>query len=205
MPRPSPNSPRFLFSPFLPVIVLSFAAGISWVVIQHPNRKFIACIAALLISFLLVFSKYRPGRHDIFYCILLGILFFLLGLQHSKPVLQAPASPYHIYNLIENKQVASIAGVLTRLPSVIQEEGAPITRIIMQAKTLYTFSGKRSKTVSPRKTEGLIQLTLNGLPPNQLTPGDHFLVKAKKSPASLLFPRPVPLITEDILQIRVYW
>ena len=184
MTLPSTTSPRLLFSPFFPVIVLSFAMGISRVLILYPDRKLIACIAAVLICFLLVVSKYRPGRHDTFYCVLLGFLFFLVGLQHSDPVFRAHASPYHIYNLIENKQVVSIAGVVTGSPSVMQEDPVPRTKITMQAKILYPSSEKESKTVSSIKTEGLILLTLNGLPPNNLAPGDHFLVKAKVSRVS---------------------
>jgi competence protein ComEC len=182
MPHAAIKPPRLLFfSPFFLVIVLSFAAGISCVSLLHPDREFLSCISALLICLILVFNKYSRGWPRIFCCFLLGVLFFLLGLQHYTSFIEAPAAPHHIYNLINNKQVVSIEGVLTRHPSVLQGAAGPETRIIMQAKTLYTTSELQSKTRSAHTTDGLIQLTLNGMLPNDLEPGDHFLVKARVS------------------------
>ena len=182
MPQAAISPPRLLFfSPFFPVIILSFAVGISSGSLLHPDRTFLTCIALFLICFIFVLNKYRQEWPKIFYCLLLGFLFFLLGLQHSQSFIEAPASPHHIYNRVKNKQVVSIEGVLTNHPSVLQGAAGPETKIIMQAKTLYMTSELQNKTGSPCNTHGLIQLTLNGLLPNDLGPGDNFLVKARVS------------------------
>jgi len=181
MPRAANSPPRLIFfSPIFLIIVLSFAAGICWVSKLPLDSNFFSCISALMIGLIFWLYKYWPGWPKIYYCFLFGPLFFLLGLQHATLQSEAPADPQHISNLIENRQVVSIGGVLTKHPSIFQGASGPETRLIMQAHTLYSASGRQNKSLC--KTSGLIQLTLNGLLPHDLTPGDHFLVRAKLSP-----------------------
>jgi competence protein ComEC len=134
-----------------------------------------------MIGIIFLLYKYRPGWPKIFHCFLLGLLFFLLGQQHSKAYLEPPTDPRHLYNLIENKQSVSIGGVLTKHPSVFWGNSGPETKLIVEAKTLFTTPGLKGKNKLPGNINGLVQLTLKGILPENIRPGDHFLARAKLS------------------------
>ena len=140
--------PRLILpSPIFLIIILSFAVGICFADILHLDRRLLAGTSAVMAGLIFRLHKYRTGLPKIFYCFLLGHLFFLLGLQHASLHSKAPADPQHISNLIENKQLVSIGGVLTKHPSIFQDVSGPETRFIMQAHTLQSASERQNKSL----------------------------------------------------------
>jgi competence protein ComEC len=175
------RAPKLLsISPGLLITVCSFAAGICLAeTLQLPAGLLLYILFLLSFLFVLHIRKQKPGK--ILICFLIGLLFFLLGLQHAKTFLKPPADPKHIYNLIDDQLSASLDGILLRYPSVIYTDSGVKTRILMQVKSIYEPSGQKRQMGKSTRPAGLVILTLKGLLPNDLIPGNRFLVKANLS------------------------
>ena len=185
MPHPVDHSSRLNFpSPILLVIVLAFAAGISRVPNPFHEGKLLEFSIASLIGIIFYFNKYKPRWHNFFCLFLSGFLFFLLGLQLSYSSLKPFAAANHVSNLIKNKQIVTISGILLQHPAVFRSDSGPETRIIMMAKTMYRPAEMLNKKGNSDRIDGLIQLTVNGSLPDNLWPGDHFLVRAALAPVT---------------------
>ena len=179
------DPPRQLLSisPRLLVVSISYAAGICLAKqFALTLETVLICVLPLLglLSYLCKFNIQPQTRISIF---LLGFLFFLLGLlryYQSQPDLSL--YPHHIYNLIQHNQTATIEGTLTEYPSVGNIPEKPKTKLLVKVRGLCPdISGHYPQIQNNRKTSGLILLTLNGLLPEDIVPGDHILVKGNLS------------------------
>ena len=169
-------------SPGLLNIVVFFAAGIYWAAPLHLPTQFLLCGVLFLLSFLFIIHKRKLKRLRALSFFLLGLLFFLLGLQYAQTRMASPADPQHVYNLIGEKQAVTLDGFLHKYPPVIRTSSGHETRIIMQVKTILQPAEQNSLKYKNIRASGLVQLTLKGLLPEELMPGDRFLVKANVSP-----------------------
>lgn len=171
-------------SPGLFIITVFFAAGICWAETLHLPAELLSYSILLLLGFLFIFHKRQPEQFTAVAYFFLGSLFFLLGLLHAGTHLTPPADPVHIYNRITTRQAASLEGILGKYPTVIQHSSGPETRLLMEVKTLYQPVGRNPWLPKSSRAAGQVLLTLNGLLPEDLKPGDRFLVKAVVSRVS---------------------
>ena len=171
-------------SPGLLVIVVFFAAGICWAGTLHPPAELLLFSILLLVGLLFIIHKRKPKQHKFLTYLLVGILFFLLGLQHAKIYLNPPPDPTHVYNLIDNLDSVTLDGILQKYPSVINSESGAETRLLMRVKSIYQPSGQRRQTQKNTRASGLVLLTMDGLLPKDLKPGSRFLVKTNLSRVS---------------------
>jgi competence protein ComEC len=177
-----PHHPKLLFiSPGLLIIAVFFAAGIYWAETLRFHTEFVLYEIFLLLGLLFLIHKRKLKRHKTVSLFLFGFLFFLLGLHHAETYLNAPADPTHIYNLIEEQKSVSFDGILQKYPSVINTSSGPETRFIMQVKAIYQPSGQDSQIYKKTGASGLVLLTLKGLIPANVKPGNRFLVKTNVS------------------------
>jgi competence protein ComEC len=171
-------------SPELLTVVTCFAAGICWTEILHVHSEFLLYSILLLLGLLFIIYKRKPKKYKVVSCFLLGMLFLLLGLHHAEKHLNPPADPTHIYNLVGQQQSASLDGILQEYPSVISTSSGPETRLLMQVKAIYQPSGQNPQIPERTRASGQVLLTLKGLLPPDLKPGDRFLVKTLVSRVS---------------------
>ena len=175
---PKQNLQAFSISPGLLTIVTFFAAGICWAETHTYESQFHLYAILLLPGF--IFIAYKRKLHNLLLYSFLGLLFFLLGLQQLQIHVNPPQAPNHIYNLITKKQMVSLDGILKKHPSVVSVPSGEKTRLLMQVKSLhYPVADSGEKLISTVKASGLVLLTLQGLPPDNLKPGDRFLAKTK--------------------------
>ena len=127
------------------------------------------------------FYKYKAKGRAFTFNILLGILFILIGHHHALTHFSPPANQNHIFHQIKQQQTISLYGILAELPAVTNLPSGPITRLLMQVKSLHQDSTLQHKAGKPIRASGLILLSLKGLIPDELNPGDHFLAKTKAS------------------------
>ena len=170
-------------SPGLITMVISFASGICLTEILMFDDRLLLLVIVLLFFSILILSTYKAEWHCIIFYTLLGLLFFLTGQYHAQAHLRQPADPSHIAKQIENQQTVSLYGVLLEHPAVSSPESGPKTRFLMQVKSLYRGLSLKHE-IKDKRISGLVLLTLKGLLPDELQPGDHFLVKTKISPVS---------------------
>ncbi|KPK00105.1 MAG: hypothetical protein AMJ60_02630 [Desulfobacterales bacterium SG8_35] len=178
---PTRSRKSLFISPGLFITVTFFAAGVCWAESLYLQTEFLLYAIILLLGILFIIHKHRPKKHNIFPSILLGFLFFFLGQLHAGTYLNPPADPSHIYNLIGTQQPASIDGVMLKSPSVINTASGPETRLLMQAKWINHPSGQNTQMQKSTRASGLVLITLKGLLPNALRPGNRILVKANLS------------------------
>ncbi len=178
---PSHRQQLLFISPGLLLIVVFFAAGIYWAHPLHLPAQFMVCGVLFLLGLLFIIHKRKLKHLRTLSFFLLGLLFFLLGLQYAQTRMASPADPQHVYNLIGTKQTVTLDGVLHRYPPVIETASGHETRLIMQVKAILQPAGPNSLRYKNVRAWGLVQLTLKGLLPEELLPGDRFLVKANVS------------------------
>lgn len=166
----------------LVIILVSFAAGICWAEHLTFPRNYLITAVFILIGIQL-FSHFRNQVwHPAVSRCFLGLLFLLLGLlQNSRLSLTPPAWSDHIYNSIQIQQPGSIIGVLQKCPSVINSSSGSSTRFILKVHSVYLAENLRLESYRFQKATGLVLLTLNGLLPESLKPGDLLMVKANLS------------------------
>jgi len=170
------------FSPELLIILVFYAAGISWAEILGLHTQFLLFSSLILLCFLFIIYICRIELNSTVSRFILGSLYFLLGLlQYPQLQLNPPADPYHIYNLIKSRQTVCFEGILQKYPSVIKSSSGSETRLIVKVKTLYQTAGQVPQILQYSKASGLVFLTLNGQLPEGLNPGDRFLVKTNLS------------------------
>jgi len=175
------RSKLLFISPEILATVVFFAAGICWAEALRPSAWFLLFNIFSLLVLLYIVHKINPQKHKVITCSILGILFFLLGLQHAKIYLNPPADSAHIYNLIKVRQSASLDCILQKYPSVTYTAAGPETRLLVKAKTIYTPAGLKAQMLKSSRTTGLVLLTLKGLLSKELEPGNHILVKTDLS------------------------
>jgi len=170
-------------SPGLVTVVISFASGICLTENFIINDQLLLLVILLLFCLILTFYNHRGKHHCFIFYSLFGLLFIHIGLYHAQVHTRQPEAPNHIVNQIKNQQTASLYGVLVEHPAVSSSESEPKTRLLMQVESLYQGLASQNK-MKNKKASGLVLLTLNGLLPGELQPGDHILVKTKISPVS---------------------
>ena len=173
-----------LISPGIFLVVSCFAAGICRAEFLHWHGQLLLPCLLLLSGLLFCLYKNHLERYRLIASVILGILFFLLGMQHAETRTGLPHDPQHIYNLIAKKQTASLDGILRKYPSVAATATGPETRLLLQLKALHQPSGPDRQSLTNISASGLVLLTLKGLLPDDLKPGDRFLVKTVLSPVS---------------------
>ncbi|MDA8164572.1 MAG: DNA internalization-related competence protein ComEC/Rec2 [Desulfobacteraceae bacterium] len=152
----------------LAVAAASFAGGIGWAAIARDTSLLVYQTASGL-SALAVFLCARRPRAAL---PLLGLFFFLLGVVRGLPALQPPAAPDHIANLVTGRKEVVVGGVLQECPLLEEER----SRLLMAVESVHPPDGPE------RPATGLVLLTVNGLPPPGLLPGDRFLARTTLSP-----------------------
>ena len=164
------------------IIVVFYTAGICWAEISDLPTRMVQFSSLLLTSSLFIFCKIKQKPNLIVTRSLLGLLFFLLGLlQYNQFQSNQPADPHHIYNLIKTKQTVSIKGFLQEYPVVVNKSSGPQTRLLVKIKGFYQAGNHVLPLEHFRKASGLVLITLNGLLPENLVPGDTFLAKTTLS------------------------
>ncbi len=148
------------------------------------NDQLTLLVILLLYCLILFTYKYKPKCNCFIFCFLLGLLFLLLGLQHAKTTLNPPTDPTHIYNLIDRQKSVSLDGILLKYPSVTNASTGPETRLLMRAISIYLPSSQNPESQKRIRASGQALLTLKGLLPEDLKPGNRFLVRAKVSRVS---------------------
>jgi len=182
MQKHPPHKQQLLsLSPGLITIVVFFASGICLSEILMFHDQLLLLVILLLFCIIFIFCNYKAKWHCFIFYSLLGLLFFLIGLYHAQVQIRQPADPNHIVNQIKNQQTAGLYGVLIEHPAVSDSESGPKTRFLMKVKSLYRDT-TLCDSIHNEKISGLVLLTLNGLLPDELQPGDHFLAKTKISP-----------------------
>ena len=172
-----------LSSGFLTVVTF-FAAGICWTEIIILNDLLILSAILLLSGLIFIFHKLKTKWHSFTFNFLLALLFFLIGHHHAQAHLSQPGDPNHVFNQIKEQQTVSLYGFLAEHPAVRALPSGPITRLLMQVKSFQQNSILKHEVKKHKEASGLILLTLKGLIPDELKPGDHFLVKTKISPVN---------------------
>ncbi len=176
---------KLLFiSPGLLLTVVCFAAGICWAETLRLHSQFLFYGILLLLALLFIIYNRKPLQFKAVSYSLLGLLYFLLGLLQAQSSLGPPADPNHIYNLIHEQQTAGLEGFLLKYPSVANTSSGPETRLFMKVKALYQPSGADPQLQKRTRASGRVLLTLKGLLPEELKPGNRFLVKTNLSRVS---------------------
>jgi competence protein ComEC len=165
-------------------IVLFFASGICLADTLMLNDQLILLVILVLFGLFFIFYKYKTNLHNVTFYSLLGLLFFLIGHHHAQTHLVPSTDSNHIFNQIQKQQTVSLYGILAELPSVITLPSGFKTRLRMKVKALHQNSSSIHTVIEYTKASGLILLTLKGLLPSELKPGDHFLAKTKISPVN---------------------
>lgn len=177
---------QLIISPGLFIIVIFFAAGICWAETLIPYAQVEPYAALLLLSILFIFHKFNfIQTHKALSYTILGFLFFFLGLLYgTSRHVNLPADPHHIFNRINEKQIASVEGVLQQYPSVINSPTGPQTRLLVEVKTILQPAEPVTHLQKFTCVSGLVLLNLNGPLPEGLKPGDRFLAKTSISRVS---------------------
>ena len=111
------------------------------------------------------------------------MLLFLVvcGLYHGTSHLHPPTDPNSLYQLFKTPQEATLSGTLLKAPKLSTEK----SKLLIEADAFYTVdasvAGNHAVLPSPRSfmpAQGKIELSLRGLPPNDLSAGDKLLVRA---------------------------
>lgn len=174
----------FNLSPVLLITVVLFGTGICWAETLYISREILLAAIGFLLTVLLIIHLRNLFQSNIVSTILLGILFFILGLQHAKTFWTPLSNPAHISNHISSRQAVSLHGILQKYPVVITASSDQETRIIMKVEVLHQHDAENLQKQKHTRVSGLVQLALKGLMPADLKPGDRFFVKANVSPVS---------------------
>lgn len=150
-------------------VVIAFAGGIA--VARAGWFSETICWAGILCLSSIILATYRrfPQKTTL----LLLPLFLLIGVLYTNPYLQLPTNHIHIYNQIDQKQEASLIGILKQIP----KRNSHKTKLLIEVQQIQLAS---LNAFTP--STGLLQLTINGEPLGNLIPGQRLLVHATLSP-----------------------
>ena len=165
-------------------VVTFFAAGISWAQTILLDDLLLLSAILFLSGLIFIFYTIKAKWHSFAFYFPLALLFFLIGHHHAQAHLSQPTDPNHVFNQIKGQQTVSLSGILAEHPAVRNLPSGPITRLLMQVKSFHRNSIVKHEVKEHKKASGLILLTLKGLIPDELKPGDRFLVKTKISPVN---------------------
>lgn len=157
----------FLSTHLLPVVTLSFALGISLsLVCAYPLKQVVLLPLGTAGGTLFAHLRKQPR------VTLLLLLPFVvsLGLVHGLLAGREPQDSHHILHQITKEQEVVLLGTLERLPGFNGENST----LVVQAKSL-----RRKEGGGYIGVQGLVQLKLKGLWPQELLPGDQLAIRAK--------------------------
>ncbi|HIJ79982.1 MAG: DNA internalization-related competence protein ComEC/Rec2 [Desulfobulbaceae bacterium] len=100
----------------------------------------------------------------------LSLLFFLTGALYLGSQQQAPLASHHIANLNNKNQQLCLTGTLTTKPITRNNK----TKLIIACDSIL-----RPDTAKPQPATGLVQLTVNNLPPTTFEPGRDYCVRTR--------------------------
>jgi len=165
-------------SPALLLIVLSFSAGISWSA-SFPIDHFTVWLAIFLLGTAALISQHSHHSWKMVPPVLFLVpLFFFIAALYIQPHLKTPADPNHIYNLMPERQAVSLDGILQEMASVKDSAYGYKTDLLMRVRFLRFASNTGRQNNKTIKATGLIRLSLKGILPQNLKPGDRFIAKA---------------------------
>ncbi len=104
--------------------------------------------------------------------LLLFLFFIIVGFAHTRPALQPPSDPSHIYNLITDKTKVTLEGQVTGLVTISDKKS---TFVLAVSRIL--FRGRSEGTVM-QPAAGKIRLSMRGTAPVFVLPGQSLLVVA---------------------------
>ncbi len=170
---------RICSTHLLTTVTIAFTFGIG---ISPYVSQFLPFSTAILITVLLTIFCWFFNRTQKRGCLLLFMLLCVSGAGyiHGAVHLKTPASAHHIYNIIEKKTEAVLYGRLQKMPS----DNGKIARAVIDISSLQ-LRGEKQR----RPGQGLVQLSLRARWPEEILPGDFFLVRtAVKRPRSKATP-----------------
>lgn len=182
MRRHLPNRQHPLFvTPGLLLIVVSFASGICLAGSCYLSEEYLVPFITILLLLLFVIRKCKPQRYQSASYFLLALLFMLLGFYHAERDITPPPNATRIYSLIETKETVSLDTNLVQYPSVIHSPSGPVTRMLMQVNNVLQSAAREPPTLKSTKASDLVLLSMNGLLPENVKPGNRLLIRAKLS------------------------
>ncbi len=157
----------FLSSHLLSAVTLSFGLGISFSLVCGCLLDWILFLPFGLAGCALFTHLRKRPRAT-----LLLLLPFVasLGLVHGLLAGREPQASHHIFHQITKEQEVVLIGTLERLPGFNGENST----LVVQAKSLRRKEGGGFIGV-----QGLVQLKLKELWPQELLPGDQLAIRAK--------------------------
>ncbi len=174
--KPPPPTSLVRQTPPLPVVAAAFAGGILCAPWFAPSHGLL--LAGLALAGLLFLRRARS--HPERALPLSVILFFLLGIWRGSLALAPPAGPYHAGNLVPHKTLASVIGTLLEAPVTFAADDGPRSRLLIDLEALHLPPPGRPDLAG--EAEGRILLTLKGVPPAGLQPGDTIVAQALLAP-----------------------
>lgn len=116
--------------------------------------------------------------------------FLTIGIYHGLSPRISLEDSYHLHNLPEDHKEATLSGILLTSPSVQNNK----TRLLLKVDAiLFPDNSVNGKSIQENngvgelavpsfvKSSGRIQLTMKGLPTENISPGDHLLIRASVS------------------------
>jgi competence protein ComEC len=177
--KPNRAHESIALSPYLLIIVLSFSTGTCWAINFSIDLKLLWLTIFLIgITFLAnLFSHKGRAKIPSFY--LIAFFFFSIAALYAQPHVKAPDTPDHLYNLIPKRQMATLDGILAKMPVVRHSSRGYKSSLLMRIKYLHQAPPFPETFDNQAKiAKGLILLHLNGFLPENIEPGDRFVVKA---------------------------
>lgn len=148
----------------LVLAVISFAAGIGGSALLSTDIFPITYPLLLFLPVIMFFAIKNCKKH--YAEILSLILFFIIGIVHAQLRNPPPTDPQAIYQQITKDREISLIGILQEAPAISAEKSS----LLMAAEKIITAD----KAV-PASGSALIRF--KGYPPEDLHPGDRFMVR----------------------------
>ncbi|MBC8318036.1 MAG: DNA internalization-related competence protein ComEC/Rec2 [Desulfobulbaceae bacterium] len=183
-------------------ISISFAAGIALSeFLALPAFTFLVTGFIFAVFILLLWKKDNRTSY------LLLLPFFLsIGTYHGTATSIPPEGPHQLHNLPEQHTEATLRGILLTSPSIQNNKTSLLFKIDAILFPITSIDGKEEEEnnigqdeLTPPafiKLSGRIQLSMKGLPPENIFPGDHLLIRVSLSkpsrfgtPGSFDYPR----------------
>lgn len=154
----------------LVAVTICYIGGASLAGFLAPERPVLQLSVSLVLlllglTFLLRRSRTAP--------VLLLCSFVLAGFMQTGFSLLPPSDPGHLAVMVRERTKAALTGTLTSMP----EYDGRRTRFLLETDSLL-IHGEQTGTGEFRPVHGRIRLTVDAIPPENMTAGDRLLVMA---------------------------